>query len=197
MIFAEIGKPVFTLYGHLSKVEVKTGQQVKPGEEIGRVGMSGVAIGYHLHFEVRVGENKYENTRNPELWLIPQTDSAGISGGALAGRIMNSDGEPMRISKIVLKPERSLPNETPIYLETYDDPAIPRRIGGARDDSFLMPYQDDKITLGRDDKWREDFALSNLAPGEYILSFTSQIVYRQVIEIKPDQVTLVNVKTDY
>ena len=195
--FPEIAKPIFSLYGHLSKVETTIGQRVKTGEKIGRVGMTGVAIGYHLHFEVRIGENHYENTRNPVLWLKPQKDSSGNIGGALAGRIINSNGLPMRIAKIVIKPVGALPYETPIYLNTYDDPTIPRRIGGARDDSFLMPYQDGDLTLGRDDVWREDFALSNLTAGKYYLSFTSQIVHRQVIEIKPGKLTLANVMVDY
>lgn len=191
------GQALFTLYGHLSKVEAEVGQWVKAGEVIGKVGMTGVAIGYHLHFEVRVGENTYENTRNPELWIEPQNDEFGRSGGALVGRITNSAGEPMRIAKIVLKAAHALPEEPPIYLNTYDDPVMPRRIGGARDDSFLMPYQDGDTTLGRDDSWREDFALSNLSPGNYFLTFSSQIVYRQEIEIKSGQVTLVNIKADF
>jgi murein DD-endopeptidase MepM/ murein hydrolase activator NlpD len=195
--FSEIRKPIFSLYGHLSKVEASVGQRVKTGDKIGRVGMTGVAIGYHLHFEVRVGENRYENTRNPELWLKPLMDSGGKIGGALAGRIINSYGKPMRIAKVVVKSVGALPYETPIYLNTYDDPAFPQRAGGARDDSYLMPYQDEDITLGRDDAWREDFALSNLAPGKYYFSFTSQIVNRRVIEIKTGELTLVNVMTDY
>jgi murein DD-endopeptidase MepM/ murein hydrolase activator NlpD len=39
-------------YGHLSKIEVKVGQQVTPGEQIGLVGDSGDATGPHLHLEI-------------------------------------------------------------------------------------------------------------------------------------------------
>ncbi|MCX8064157.1 MAG: M23 family metallopeptidase [Candidatus Hydrogenedentes bacterium] len=42
-----------TRYAHLNSILVKTNQRVKRGEKIGRVGMSGNATGYHLHFEVR------------------------------------------------------------------------------------------------------------------------------------------------
>ncbi|SKB81839.1 M23 family metallopeptidase [Daejeonella lutea] len=42
-----------TLYGHLSKVNVKEGQIVNTGQVIGQVGSTGHSTGNHLHYEVR------------------------------------------------------------------------------------------------------------------------------------------------
>jgi murein DD-endopeptidase MepM/ murein hydrolase activator NlpD len=59
------GTSVSTLYGHLSSIDVTVGNAVNKGEFIARVGMTGVATGPHLHFEVRInGEPK-----DPMLFL--------------------------------------------------------------------------------------------------------------------------------
>jgi len=43
-----------SMYAHLSRVEVRLGERVGAGFEVGRVGSTGDATGPHLHFEVRV-----------------------------------------------------------------------------------------------------------------------------------------------
>ena len=43
-----------TVYGHLSKFAVSTGQKVQRNQIIGYVGSTGFATGPHLHFEVRI-----------------------------------------------------------------------------------------------------------------------------------------------
>jgi murein DD-endopeptidase MepM/ murein hydrolase activator NlpD len=43
-----------TLYAHLSRINVKTGQLVNSGETVGLGGATGNATGNHLHFEVRL-----------------------------------------------------------------------------------------------------------------------------------------------
>ena len=41
-----------TLYGHLSEIAVKRNTKVNKGEAIGKAGNTGLAYGYHLHYEI-------------------------------------------------------------------------------------------------------------------------------------------------
>lgn len=85
--FSYGGLPVFTLYGHLNQVTVNVGESVQALAPIGYSGAAGVADGPHLHFEVRIGSNSYDETRNPLLWLYPFSDR-----GTVAGRVLWPDG---------------------------------------------------------------------------------------------------------
>lgn len=53
-IVVDHGYGMTTKYGHLSKIFVVVGQEVKRGEVIGAVGMTGRTTGPHLHYEVMV-----------------------------------------------------------------------------------------------------------------------------------------------
>lgn len=48
------GNGVVSIYGHLSSIEVSTGQQISKGSRIGAVGSTGQSTGPHLHYEVQV-----------------------------------------------------------------------------------------------------------------------------------------------
>ena len=49
-VIIEHDKGYKTLYGHLSKINVRQGQSVTAGKIIGRVGSTGLSTGPHLHF---------------------------------------------------------------------------------------------------------------------------------------------------
>lgn len=49
------GLGIFTLYAHLEEfADVEIGNMIKKGSPIGKLGMTGYATGYHLHWELRV-----------------------------------------------------------------------------------------------------------------------------------------------
>jgi murein DD-endopeptidase MepM/ murein hydrolase activator NlpD len=53
-IVIDHGIGIQTLYAHLSQSQVEVGQQISRGDIIGRSGVTGLAGGDHLHFEVLV-----------------------------------------------------------------------------------------------------------------------------------------------
>jgi hypothetical protein len=85
--FGYNNQDIYTVYAHLSEIDVWPDQPVKAGEQIGKVGSTGASSGPHLHFEVRIAENKFRATYNPELWLAPPT-----GWGVLVGRVLDRDG---------------------------------------------------------------------------------------------------------
>lgn len=54
MIVIKHGSQHVTAYAHLSRIDVKKGEKVAQGQNIGAVGATGWATGPHLHFEFRV-----------------------------------------------------------------------------------------------------------------------------------------------
>lgn len=55
LVIIDHGDGVQTYYAHLSGYNTRKGRKVRRGQTIGRVGKSGRATGYHLHFELRIG----------------------------------------------------------------------------------------------------------------------------------------------
>jgi murein DD-endopeptidase MepM/ murein hydrolase activator NlpD len=54
MVEIDHGNGLASRYAHLSAIDVREGQQIAPGETVGRVGSTGRSTGPHLHFEVRI-----------------------------------------------------------------------------------------------------------------------------------------------
>ncbi len=166
--FPGMDNPVYTLYGHLAAVQIQVGNYVQPGEQIGIVGYTGVAEWSHLHFEVRVGENTYRHTRNPELWLRPHADESGVFNGAIGGRILDAYGTPIYIPNVVI--ERLGPDSQVIetvYVETYAD-----------------------FRLNGDDQWGENFAVGDLPPGPYRISLVAYGLQTWEINLLPGTLTI-------
>jgi len=64
-VIIDHGGGISTLYGHNSALTVRAGQSVRRGEQIARVGSTGISTGPHVHFEVRQNGVAV----NPMNWL--------------------------------------------------------------------------------------------------------------------------------
>lgn len=65
LVIVDHGGGITARYAHMSRVDVKSGQRVKPGQRIGAVGSTGQSSGAHLHLEVRLREEAVD----PMPWL--------------------------------------------------------------------------------------------------------------------------------
>jgi murein DD-endopeptidase MepM/ murein hydrolase activator NlpD len=82
MVEIDHGQGVHTLYAHLSRLDVVTGQYVQQGDAVGAIGTTGNVTGSHLHFEVRVGGTPVD----PEDWLPPRPNRPTTPAGSGAKR---------------------------------------------------------------------------------------------------------------
>ncbi len=137
------GQPVFNLYAHLSEVRVTVGQTVTVEHILGLSGASGIADGPHLHFEVRIGQNSYNATYNPLLWLYPFPDR-----GVVAGRISWPNGTAAR--------------DVPVTLRRIDAPS-----------AYAATTTYSSNSVNSDALWRENFVLDDVTAGYYELTVGS------------------------
>ena len=64
-VFIDHGQGFITMYCHLSKIDVNTGQTLSAGEALGEVGQTGRVTGAHLHWSVSLNRTMV----NPALFL--------------------------------------------------------------------------------------------------------------------------------
>jgi murein DD-endopeptidase MepM/ murein hydrolase activator NlpD len=160
------GERVYSLYGHMQNISVSIGQAVKAGDPIGTIGDSGIAIGPHLHFEVRVGDAiDYTKTRNPDLWIKPFFDY-----GVLVGRLTTTESEPYGITVFV----RSATSNRETY--TYGS-----------DEVNSDPAWDENFTLGDLPKGEYEVVVSD----KY-----GKVYFRDTITIEARKVTWLEINID-
>jgi murein DD-endopeptidase MepM/ murein hydrolase activator NlpD len=75
LVVVDHGFGLTTYYGHLSSFHVIAGQQVRRGDSIGNVGVSGRSTGPHVHYEVRINNAPV----NPMRYLRHATVAASTS----------------------------------------------------------------------------------------------------------------------
>ena len=158
--FGYRGQQLYTIYAHMEAVNATLGQWVDTGDIIGYVGRTGQTTGPHLHFEIRLGQNSFHNTYNPELWMSPPQ-----GWGVLVGRVTDERGKILRWYNVEVRPE---PDGKPLRtVRTYG--------GGATNPD---PY------------YNENLVLSDLPAGIYKISLKYDGKLRQFwVEIFPGQVT--------
>ncbi len=158
--FGYHGQQLYTVYAHMEAINASYGQWVDTGDVIGYVGETGLTTGPHLHFEVRLGENTFHNTYNPELWMSPPQ-----GWGVLVGRILDEDGEELLSHTVEVRPE---PDGRPLRtVRTYG--------GGAVNPDLF---------------YKENMALSDLPAGIYKIALRYDDKEQQFwVEIFPGQVT--------
>jgi murein DD-endopeptidase MepM/ murein hydrolase activator NlpD len=114
--FGYQGKNLYSVYAHLSEIDVAEGQWLEAGQKLGLVGNTGFTTGPHLHFEVRIGNNDYFNSRNPELWLAPSQ-----GWGVLVGSVQTTYGALYDSKKVYVQ---GLDNDVNLSVYTYGLEAV-------------------------------------------------------------------------
>lgn len=167
--FGYKNQKLYTVYAHLNEITIKEGQNVKAGDQIGLMGETGHATGPHLHLEVRVGENDYYATRNPDLWIAPPQ-----GWGLLVGQVRDWNGQLLENQRVNLHSNLNVEEQNTeadrLYVaETYHNQSI-----------------------NPDPYYQENLVISNLPAGKYqihIFFFEIPRVFTHIVEIHPGEVT--------
>ena len=82
MVMINHGYGFTTVYGHMSKVTAREGQQVRRGDLLGLCGETGIATNPHLHYEVRLNGV----SQNPRLFFFDDINVADIKSEQYGGK---------------------------------------------------------------------------------------------------------------
>ncbi len=67
-VIVDHGRNLFSLYSHLTDIHVKVGDTVERNHDLGTTGVSGLAVGDHVHFSFYIGGIPVQ----PAEWLDPK-----------------------------------------------------------------------------------------------------------------------------
>jgi murein DD-endopeptidase MepM/ murein hydrolase activator NlpD len=99
-VILDHGLGVFSMYSHLSRIEVKPGEQVEKGAILGRTGTTGLAGGDHLHFSMILqGEFVDPLEWWDPHWLKDQVETQWAKAGAAAAAGAKTAAQPPKAAK--------------------------------------------------------------------------------------------------
>ena len=96
-VILDHGIGLFTLYGHLSQIDVKVGDAVAQRQVLGRTGETGLAAGDHLHYGVYL----HGVAVLPVEWWDPKwiEDNIAPKVAGMAGEAIHEAQQPARASR--------------------------------------------------------------------------------------------------
>ena len=127
-----------------------------------------MAIGSHLHFEVRRGNGEdYFATQNPELWLVPAKESNGDPFGTLMISIVDQNRDLVKYAEWTIQYHAD--TSGPVTKSYYGTTYAPDMLNG-----------DESAVLGE------------LPPGHYRIAVNANgKMYERWVEVKSGKLTQV------